>query len=432
MNFQANNPTFIIKTLGCKVNQYESEIMRENLLKNGYAESSDKEFAEFYIINSCTVTHRADRDARRLIRHFNKINPDAGIIVAGCYAESDNDRKILATLPGVMHILKNKEKDKVGDVLKSHNKDEPLNFKSALRQFKDHDRVFIKIQDGCNHGCSYCKVALVRGASRSRSENEILDEVRNVLGKGCKEIVLTGICLGAWGMDLEKPLDISYILKKIKNIDGDYRIRLSSIEPAYVTGELIDLVYSSDNICKHFHIPLQSGDDRILRMMQRGYNTKKFEALLKKIRKKMPNAGFTTDLMIGFPGEDDKIFGMTYKFIKKIKPSRIHIFSYSEREGTLAFNFKNIINNATIKNRINLIKKLSYNLHMDFVFKLKKNPQKVLIESKKDKYSQLLTGYTDTYVKVFIDGPDTLLNSFVKVKIMDINQRGIFASPAQP
>ncbi len=435
MNFPHHNPTFIIKTLGCKVNQYESEVMRQSLLRNGYNESGNPELADIYIINSCTVTHKADRDTRRLIRHFHKVNPKAKTIVCGCYAELKEDREALSQIPGVTWLVRNREKDSISEILMSMIKMQDTrykqitNYKSQITSFKDRDRAFVKIQDGCSHSCSYCKVVLVRGPSVSRSEEEILNEIGQLIQSGHKEIVLTGVCLGGWGRDFKRRLTLDYLLKKICDLKENFRLRISSIEPIYVTSELVNAVWELPKICKHFHIPLQSGDDKILKAMNRPYNAKQFSTLLKMIKKKLPNSAFTTDVIVGFPGEDENSFRKTYRFLKRIKPSRMHIFAYSKRIGTRASGFGEIPDAGKVKPRKEILKHLAHSLTIQYDMRFKNKIIHVVVESQRDKTTQLLTGYTDTYIKVLLDGPDSLLNCLIAARILKVSGNGIFAKP---
>ena len=403
--------------------------MRENLLRGGYNESGDSELADIYIVNSCTVTHKADRDTRRLLRHFHKVNPKAKIIVCGCYVELKEDREVLSQIPGVTRLVRNREKGRIGDMLTSVHSPQSIVHSSQITSFKDRDRAFVKIQDGCNHRCSYCKVALVRGPSASRCEKEILNEIGQLIQSGHKEIVLTGICLGAWGRDFKKHLTLDYLLKGISNLKENFRLRLSSIEPIYITDELINTVWKLPKICKHFHIPLQSGDDKILKAMNRPYTTKQFLILLKMIKRKLPNFAFTTDVMVGFPGEDGNSFRKTYRFLKRIKPSRMHIFTYSKRIGTRASGFREIPDAGKVKERKEILKNLAHFLRIQYAGRLKNKIIHVLVESKRDKFTQLLTGYTDTYIKVLLDGPDSLLNCLIPVRLLKVSGNGIFAKP---
>jgi len=432
MNFSAN-PTFLIKTLGCKVNQYEGQAMREGLIKNGLAEA-ENEIADFYVINSCTVTHKADSKTRNLIRYFNKVNPEGKIVVAGCYAEFDADRKMLMKIPGVTHLIRNNEKARIAEVLAINNGREAAGEKSGITDFKDRDRAFVKIQDGCDHRCSYCKVRLVRGFSKSRRAEEILKEVKCLIEKGFKEIVLTGTCLGAWGQittdSCQSPRSTGFgrimrkeaagglpgLIRAIARIEGRFRIRLSSIEPGYVTDELIRIFKDEPKLCKHLHISLQSGDDKILKHMNRPYATRKFMRLVTKIRRHVTDAAITTDILLGFPGEDDRSFHRTERFIKAIAPSRMHVFSYSRREGTVAAKFKSHARKEEINERANILMGLSKRFQADFAKRFINKMQEVLLESQRCRFTGFLTGYTDRYVRVLIDGPDTLKNRLVSIR----------------
>jgi len=381
--------------------------MREELLRSGFAEKMGEEGADFFIINSCTVTAKADKDTRSMIRHFHRINPKGKIVVAGCYAELESDRKTLLSMPGVTYLTRNSEKGKIAEILRP-----PVIARrptSTITDFKDRDRAFVKIQDGCDHRCSYCKVSIVRGPSRSRPADEIAKEARALVEKGFKEIVLTGVCLGA------RKSGLADLAKKLLRIAGSFRIRLSSIEPGYVTDDLLRALNDEPKLCKHLHIPLQSGDDKILKLMNRPYTTRSFARLIKKIRKNIPDIAITTDVLLGFPGEDKKSFRKTEKFIKAIRPSRMHVFSYSKREGTAAAKLKNYTDRKEARNRVNILTELSKRLQTEFAKGFIGRPQKVLIESRRDRSTGLLTGYTDRYVRVLTDGPDSLKNRLVSV-----------------
>ncbi|NQT22257.1 MAG: tRNA (N(6)-L-threonylcarbamoyladenosine(37)-C(2))-methylthiotransferase MtaB [Candidatus Omnitrophica bacterium] len=429
MNSQKNKPTFIIKTVGCKVNQYESELMRENLLNVGFFESEIRDIADLYIINSCTVTHKADRDTRRLVRHFYRMNPNAEIVVCGCYAELDEDRKRLAELPGVSFLIRNNEKENIAEIISSGTMHKVSKKISGLETFKGRDRAFVKIQDGCNHHCSYCKVSLVRGPSVSKSEMQVLEEVRRLVEAGYKEIVLTGVCVGAWGRDLKQPLSLDFLVRKICAISTEFRVRISSIEPLYVTDDLINAVSELPNACNHFHIPLQSGDDKILRLMNRPYNTKQFLLLRRRIEKKIPRFGLTTDVMIGFPGEDERSFKRTLNFIKKVAPIRIHIFTYSKREGTMASRMPAMNDIVVLKRRKDRMQALWHSLNRRYAERLRGKRVDVVVESTRDKLTDYLAGYTGTYLRVLFDGPDEACGTLLAATITDVSKKGIFVSP---
>ena len=412
-----SKPTFVIRTLGCKVNQYESQAMREHLIRHGLLEEKDSRACDFYFVNSCTVTHRADRETRNLIHHFHRINPKGKIVVAGCYAELENDRKKLFDIPGVAHLVRNSEKEKITDILSLSKNYQPSALSPRITDFKDRNRAFVKVQDGCNHKCSYCKVSLVRGPSRSRDTEEILKEARSIVEKGFKEIVLTGVCLGAWGKDLPKKMTLSDLIKEILQIEGFFRVRLSSIEPMYVTDDIVNALCNNEKLCKHLHIPLQSGDDRILKAMKRPYNTKRIKKLVRKIRKRIPDIAITTDMLVGFPGEGDKEFLNTVKFIRYLRPSRVHVFSYSRREGTPAAALNYDTDKKIIKERTSILTKLCDNLSMDFAKQFIGTTQNILIENQRGNATGHLCGYTDRYVRVFVNGSDSLKNKLTPINI---------------
>ena len=425
MNSQ-NKPTFIIKTLGCKVNQYETQGMRENLIRTGFEETCDEKNACFAIINSCTVTGKADKETRNLINGIYRKNPKCKIAIAGCYAESDRDRKTLLAIHGVSFIVRNKEKFNIARIFDPTALVEKAEEK-GIESLEGHERIFVKIQDGCNHKCSYCKVRLVRGESKSRTEEEIIEEIKNIIKNGYLEIVLTGICLGAWGRDLNNKKSLSKLLYKITNLEGNFRIRLSSIEPVYVTGDLLDVMSKSKKICKHLHIPLQSGDDSILKLMRRPYNAKQFLSVIKSARKKMNNIAITTDVIVGFPGEEDKNFANTLETIKSISPSRMHVFPYSKREGTEAYGYKGMVDKKTIKKRAKFLRDLGCTLSKEFAKKFIKKEVDIIIENTRDKKTNLLLGYSGEYIRVLIDGPDTIKNSMQMAKILRVGN-AVYAS----
>lgn len=422
---------FFIKTLGCKVNQYESQAMRELLVRSGFRECLAKDIADIYVLNTCTVTNQADRESRYWLSLFHRTNPKAKIVVTGCYVEHDSDK--LSFLPGISHILKNSEKNRIGEILSSETtKYSRLSIAPLkITDFKDRTKAFVKIQDGCENFCSYCKVPLVRGPLKSKALRDILEEVTILVEKGFREIVLTGICLGAWGKDLEsysianalglKGLTLVDVLEEIVRIKGDFRIRLSSIEPRYLTDELIDFVSREKRICKHFHIPLQSGDDEILKKMDRPYTTKDYRTLLDKVKDKVKGAAITTDILIGFPGEAEANFKNTLQFIKEVQPMRTHIFTFSKRPGTVAHDMEGGVGRDVLKRRYYELEVAALESSYLYRSRFLGESLDILVESKRDRRSGLLTGYSDNYIKVLFEGPDTLMNKIVSVKIEDLN-----------
>ena len=407
---------FSIKTLGCKVNQYESQLIRESFLRNGLREVNGKEPADVYVINTCTVTARADKNSRHLIRNAHHLNPEAKIVVTGCLTERDSEA--ILEIEGVTEIVRNSEKNKLPS-LALH--DPRLTTHDTISAFKGHDRAFVKIQDGCNNHCSYCKVSLVRGRSRSRRTEEIKSEISALVGNGFKEIVLTGVCLGEWGEDLSGSPELCDLIEELDKIGGRFRLRLSSIELKYVTDRLIRLIAGPGRLCRHLHVPMQSGDSHILRLMDRYYTREEFRDGILKIKKAIPEFGFTTDVLVRFPGEEEEHFYSTVELLTELRPHRLHVFTYSRRKGTRSAAFKNTVSRQEAKKRMRVLidrgEEFSYDYRKTFLGK----EVEVLIEEKRDKETQLLTGYTDTYIKVLIDGGDTLKAHLIKCTVREVS-----------
>ena len=415
-----NKPTFTIKTLGCKVNQYESQVLREGLSKLGFQESPEASGADAIIINSCTVTGKADSKTRRLIRKASKDNPNARIFVTGCYAVLDEDARAAKKMPEVHEVVMNSKKMELPGILSSLYGIEgaPPREKEAVSGFYSHTRAFLKVQDGCDNTCSYCKVNLVRGPSRSKDKQEAIEEFRQLVSSGYKEIVLTGICLGAWkGRSGEK---LSDLLEEIERLDGDFRVRLSSIEPDCIDCSLIDSIANSKRICRHLHIPLQSGSDRVLRLMNRKYDTSQFKEMIKNLRDKMPLIGITMDVISGFPGEEDKDFLETVNCIKEVKPSRMHVFGYSDRKGTRAYKMKDKVSPGEIKKRVNQLIRMGNSFQEEFCKRFVGKEVEVLIEEREKDAS--LSGYTREYVKVKLGGFSGKEGSLVEIRASQDDQ----------
>ncbi len=412
--------TFKFYTLGCKVNQYETQLMREQLLRVGLKEINSTNPADLYIINTCTVTARTDRESRRFIRHSIRENPNAVVVAAGCYVERDAD--VIKAIDEKIIILPNKDKK---DILKKlvpgtidgsnlQRCQAPISQSPFfITHFHGRTKAFIKIQGGCDNFCSYCKVPYVRGAPKSRDKDEIIQEAKALLNNNYKELVLTGICLGAYGKDLNRQVSLKDILIAISDLGGDFRIRLSSIEMQDITDELIDVIKTRDNICNHLHIPLQSGDDEILKKMNRRYSAAEFIKRIRRIKKAIPGIAISTDVIVGFPGEDENAFKNTLKCIKEIESMRTHIFPYSKREGTEAYNLEPKLDNDIIAERYKELKKLTDNLAKSYYNYTLRTPQRILVETTKNKSSNKLCGYTDTYIKLTFDGPDDWMGNMV-------------------
>jgi len=410
--------SFVIKTFGCKVNQYESQSIRESLLAAGYTELSMQD-ASVIIVNSCTVTGQADIKTRRCIRRAKKENPGASIIVTGCYAVEDDDIALLNEMPEISVVVTNDKKSRIPSIVRELNDDGPADLATEERVsgLCRHSRAFVKIQDGCDQNCSYCKVSLVRGPSVSRPAGKILEEISRVYANGYREIVLTGICLGAWR---DGSRDLPFLLKDIQRVQGDFRIRLSSIEPNFITGELVNTIKSLENVCRHFHIPLQSGSDRVLSKMKRRYNINMFDNIIDKIREKLPLSGITMDVITGFPGETEEDHFLTLEYIKKVRPSRLHVFGYSDRKGTVSFEMKDKVPQEVIKKRVEELMKTGQMLGNEFARCFIGREIEVLAE--RDMKKDVMHGYSGEYVPVKFEDPYRSAGDIVKAVPYDIDE----------
>ncbi len=411
-------------TLGCKVNQYDTQSMREEFARSGFKEINNGGKADIYVINTCTVTANADRKSRNFINYAFRRNPKAKIIVTGCYTELDKDE--ISAIPGVTHIIINKDKNRIVEILNKHSESNESR-QTGISDFSGHTRAFIKIQDGCDNFCSYCKVPMVRGVSRSRPLEDIVQEARKLAGNGFKEIVLCGICLGSYGKDLRSSKNLIDVIEALEKIEGLLRIRLSSIEAGDISGGLIKKMAQSKKLCHHLHIPIQSGDDEILKKMNRSYTRDGYLNLIKKIKSSIPGIAITTDALVGFPEESEDNFRNTVNLIKEINPLRVHIFPYSRRPGTLASNFNNRVNPLVMKERISLLTSISNKCAFAYKKQFLNKERDVLIENRSKENAGYWEGHTDNYIKVWVRSAKELKNNFIRVKLKKINKDSIEA-----
>lgn len=397
--------TFHIITLGCKVNIYESEIMREKLLQNGFLESKSEK-AEVTIINTCTVTNMADKKSRKLVRHVKNMNPDTILIVTGCSTENRSDTY---QNMGIDILIGNKDKSNIVDLIKEwqtkkhsvskfyHTRNLPFEDMSVAH-FKNHTRAFLKIQDGCDNFCSYCIIPFVRGKQRSKDFHKALEEAET-LSKTHSEIVLTGIHTGSYhsfeGYDLT---DLIHEMSKIERLK---RIRISSIEITELNDKFLTELKNNPKICNHLHIPLQAGSDEILKKMNRKYDLDYFEKKLKMIRLIREDINISTDLIVGHPYETDELFQQTLENAKKFQFSKIHAFPYSKRDGTLAANMDCQVSEDVKKERNRLLIQLSHELEENYAYQFLNQEVEVLIETCEDTYA---FGHTSNYLKVKVLG----------------------------
>jgi threonylcarbamoyladenosine tRNA methylthiotransferase MtaB len=433
MTKKKNCTNVMVTTLGCKVNQFESESLNAQLKKLNFQTNPVNELNDICIINTCAVTGKASMQSRQAIRKAVRDNPNAVIIATGCYAQSEPDE--LKKIKGIDYIIGNSDKHRITQILGDIKEAKKTSFpviihnnilnqreipKTIAPIVENRTRPFIKIQDGCNNFCSYCIVPYTRGPSRSTSLDEVLKIIHNLPINKRKEIVLTGIHLGRYGLDLSPPTSLLILLKRIQQENLVDRIRLSSLEPVEVTDNLLEFIAESGCICKHFHIPLQSGDKYILNKMNRPYNPDFFKRLIEKIHQTLPDAAIGVDILAGFPGESEEAFDNTYNLIASLPISYLHVFPYSSRPGTKAAALPGHIDPHIIKKRRNELLNLGRNKKSEFYTKMIGKSLDVLIEEKRDAASGQLTGVSSNYVRVLIDGEDNLKNKILPCSITKI------------
>jgi threonylcarbamoyladenosine tRNA methylthiotransferase MtaB len=386
-------------TLGCKINQYETERMRVDLVQEGNTIVPFDDDADVYIINTCSVTAKADSQCRRIIRTAAERHPGARIVVTGCYAETQADE--IKKIPNISLVMGNSFKSNTLHHL-GHQPAAKHHLGRSLITVQERTRAFLKIQDGCDNYCSYCSVPFARGRSRSVEPQDVLREFDRLVQAGYPEIVLTGIHIGVYGNDLAAKYNLTNLLASLCDRKGDTRIRLSSIEPNEVTDGIIDLI--GKGVCRHLHIPLQSGDDGILAVMNRKYTSHFYRELLDRIVRQVPGMALGADVMVGFPGEDERAFQNTVDLIQNSPLTHLHVFSYSRRPGTVAAGMKHQVPEQVKKERNELLRAMGAEKSLLFRNNNTEKKIQVIVEDKQDSESGLFTGLTDNYIRVKIQG----------------------------
>jgi threonylcarbamoyladenosine tRNA methylthiotransferase MtaB len=431
--------TVTIATLGCKVNQFESEALTESLEKEGYRIVPLGEKADITIINTCTVTHRADFQSRQMVRRAYRSSSSTLLIVTGCYAQIDPER--LSKIEGVKYLLGNQEKKNIpsflslmerGELPKIQVDDirkEILFADTPLHSFHHHTRAFLKVQDGCDARCSYCIVPNARGRSRSLAPEGVLDHLKELKQKGYKEAVLTGIHLGAYGFDLGSAVSLEDLLGRVEKEETPLRIRLSSIEPRDFSPGLIALLSRSRKICPHLHIPIQSGDDEILKKMNRNYDRRFLSDLVRDLHGRIPNLSIGADMMVGFPGETAERFQNSFDLISSLSLAYLHVFPFSRREGTPAAQFPDRVGEEEIKNRAERLRALGKEKRQTFYRRFVNQELSVLVEGRRGK-ERGLRGLSRNYVPVFLrDNDDTeranRINEEINVVVTELTEKGV-------
>ena len=443
--------TVAITTLGCKTNQFDSAVMEESLKKGNYRLTDFSGLADVYIINTCTVTHKSDFQSRQLIRRAKRQNPDAKVVVAGCYAQVSPEE--VAGIEGVDYVIGNTGKIDIAAILDSRatppiplfgkegvpklvvesgfsqkiittdifKETEVKGFK--VSNFSGQTRAYLKIQEGCHAFCSYCIVPYARGGSRSVNPAEIMDGLKRLIDEGYKEVVLTGIHLGYYGEDLEPQTDLLALIKMIDREFPGLRVRISSLEPTEITDEFIEFLSTSSAICNHLHIPLQSGDDTILNGMNRKYTSSYFASVIEKVADKVADIGIGVDVIAGFPGEGEGEFLNTFNLLKGLPISYLHVFPYSKRKGTPAADYSNHVPPEKIIERSEMLRTLSEEKKREFMGRFVGKEVSALGERKRDKESTLFKATTRNYLQLQLDCGENMVNREIRVQVADSEGR---------
>lgn len=450
-------------TLGCKVNQYETQALKEKFVAKGYEIVGEDEFADVYVINTCTVTGLADRKSRQYIRRMKKINPESITAVIGCYAQVSPEE--VKSIEGVNIIAGTNEKSNLPDYVdafmaeqrKQAEKGSRLQQESHIKGYEElaeyeetgiitsmesRTRAFIKIQEGCNQFCTYCIIPYARGRVRSRTEEDIIKEAGNLISKGFKEIVLTGINTALYGTedinlsDADELHGIESVIRRLNELPGDFRIRLGSLEPTVINAGYVKRLLKYEKLCHHMHLSLQSGSNRILKLMNRHYDRDGYKEIVNVLRQFDKNYGLTTDIIVGFPGETEDDFNDTMKMLKDISFNKVHIFQYSKRRGTKAAEMTGQITPEIKKRRSAELARAAEAGSYEFIRSNIGTVRQVLLEEY-DEAEGMISGYTDNYIKTFCRIKDRtkaekLLNRFINIKIIKpYKEECVIADPAQ-
>jgi threonylcarbamoyladenosine tRNA methylthiotransferase MtaB len=421
-----NGKTVALHTLGCKLNYSETSAIERLLEADGFVKKEFTDEADVYVINTCSVTDNADKECRQLVRRVQRQSPEAMVVIIGCYAQLKP--KEIAEIPGVDLVLGASEKFNITEHLKelTHGDSAKIcsceiedveGFHSSF-SLNSRTRTFLKVQDGCDYNCSFCTIPLARGKSRSNSTTNVLSEIKKIKEAGVKEIVLTGINLGDFGKNgsgIKTGENFYSLLEEIENFDGVSRYRISSIEPNLLTEEIIDLVANSKKIMPHFHIPLQSGSNKILGLMRRRYKRELYAEKVKMIKKLIPGCCIGVDVITGFAGETEEDFKETVDFLIALDVSYFHVFTYSERANTFALNIEPVVPINIRHERTKILRALSYKKMQQFIRKHSGETRKVLFEGKNK--NGMMDGYTDNYIKITTSHKEEWTNEIIDWKI---------------
>ena len=433
-----------VATLGCKVNQYESEALIDALERKGYALVPFGEGADITIINTCTVTHRADFQSRQRVRRAFRSNPNSLILVTGCYPQVDPEAFL--KMHEVNYLLGNGEKNRIPDLLPLMQKGEfprvqvgdiqrERRFSELpLHSFHHHTRAFLKIQDGCNAYCSYCIVPHARGRPRSLQPERVVENLKGLKEKGFKEVVLTGIHLGAYGLDLNPSFSLERLMRRLEKEETPDRIRLSSIEPGDFSPELISTLSQSSKICPHLHISIQSGDDEILKKMNRDYDRSFLSDLIQELYLRIPTLSIGADVIVGFPGETEEKFKRTYGLVESLPFSYLHVFPFSRRKKTPAFQFPQMVEGREITKRAETMRELGKQKRHAFYRRFLHQELHVLVEDLREKETGRWRGFSRNYIPVSLHGKNGArehwdgVNQEWTVRVTELTEKGVIGS----
>ncbi len=428
-------------SLGCKVNQYETNAMSQEFVEKGYEVVDFNDIADIYIVNTCTVTNVADRKSRQMLRRVKEINPDSVLVACGCYAQVGRDE--LEKIEDIDLIIGNNEKKDIVEIIEEYkNAVNDIDFTnghnsiiSDVMHQKDYvefgtttytekTRAVVKIQDGCDRFCSYCIIPFARGRVRSRKIENIIGEVEQIVDNGIQEVVITGIHIASYGKDFNYEITLIDLLEELNKVEGLKRIRLGSIEPTIITEEFVNRLSKLEKICDHFHLSLQSGCDETLKRMNRRYSTQEFKIGTQLLREKFPEASLTTDIIVGFPGETEAEFNTTYEFLKDIAFYKMHIFKYSQRKGTKAAVMPNQVDGTIKEQRSKRLIELSDENEEKYNSKYVGKTVEVLLEEKDGEFYK---GHTKNYIEVWVKGAN-LENKIVNVNIEESKEKKLIGN----
>ncbi|MBR2477027.1 MAG: tRNA (N(6)-L-threonylcarbamoyladenosine(37)-C(2))-methylthiotransferase MtaB [Clostridia bacterium] len=421
--------TVAFHTLGCKVNQYETEAMAELFKNDGYVIGDFEEVCDVYVINTCTVTGTGDKKSRQMIRRAQALNPNGVIAVTGCYSQVAPEE---ISAMGVDVILGSKDKSKITELVSDAIEGKKVNAVSDIMKsrvfedmkissFSEKTRAFVKIEDGCNSFCTYCIIPYARGPVRSRDLDDIISEVKGLAENGFSEVVLTGIHIASYGLDIkDKDITLGDVIAAIHEIDGIRRIRLGSIEPRILTEDFVKRLSEMPKVCNHYHISLQSGCDETLKRMNRKYNTAEYREVVNNLRKYIPDCAITTDIMVGFAGETEEEFEKSVSFLKEICFAESHVFAYSNRKGTKADKFPNQVRRAEKSRRATIMAQAAEECRQKFLKGFIGREIEVLAE--REIGNGVYEGYTSNYIKVHFPSDTDVSKQFITVKIDDVGE----------